>query len=100
MLELSNVAGVGAETDGGLQRLRATETRLRSEIAAAQALNLQRHSELQAAGGQEYRRLLQLREQSKKRERKREEQEVKASRLASKLATLQVCTPIASLAQL
>jgi hypothetical protein len=93
LLELSSVASIGTDEDGGLQRLRATETRLRSEIAAAETLNRQRHGELQTAGGQEYRRLLQLREQSKKLERKREEQEVKASRLTGKLATLQVHWP-------
>jgi hypothetical protein len=87
--ELKAVLDSGIDSEAGLQRLRGSEGRLRADIAAVQALNLQRHKQLMEGGDNEYRKMQQLKEQALKRTRKCEEQETKAARLQAKLATVQ-----------
>ena len=88
---LSAVTGAAADADGGVARLQAAEKRLRADIAAAQALAAQRDAELRGgSGAAAYARLVQLKEQARKREKRRGEQEAKAARLGAKLAALQV----------
>lgn len=87
--ELKAVLDNGVDSEAGLQRLRGSEGRLRADIAAVQALNLQQHKKLMESSDNEYRKMQQLKDQALKRTRKRDEQETKAARLQAKLETVQ-----------
>lgn len=88
--ELKAILDNGIDSEAGLQRLSAAEARLRADITATQAHNLQTQRALADAGSSDWRRLQAAREAAGKRARKHDEQEAKAARLRAKLASLQV----------
>lgn len=78
------------DSDAALQRLRETEMRRRADVTAAQSSNTAARARLVDAKDPDFRKLQALQDAAAKRGRKRDEMEAKATRLRTKIASLQV----------
>lgn len=77
------------DSDAALQRLRETEMRRRADVTAAQSSNTAARARLVDANDPDFRKLQALQDAAAKRGRKRDEMEAKATRLRTKIASLQ-----------